>query len=403
MSFVGAGGNYVEEVSYKYVGNGTGQFDMVAKPRRSLVGLWACIALAALIALGLLLLFWPFGGPTTTTTPSTSMCSTQGCDATCLWDVDKKGHGHVTCRERVLWARDASVHVTTGSLTEAIDLVRSECQCQCACTEANFGGESTTVVPPPPSAGFCLVWGDPHIETFDHSRADFYDEGDVWLVKSSQVFIQARYKATPFTNGLAATNAIAVGGPFLEGHVLKVGALENGQITWDNKVVLTEFPSEFDASGLGMISYNDEGLLVDDAQSHLEKHIVHVSLPQGVHLQVMRWSNHINVRISMPSTGEQDGHCGNFNGDASDDSTDQIKTRMAAGIPEADRLFRTVTPNKSQGQRPPLASCGASKLAEAQEACDKANPDMSDEDMHTCLFDYCFAGKQYVAQDAVYG
>jgi len=399
MSFVGAGGNYVEEVSYKYVGNGAGQFDLVGNKKFNCGPCVGIIIGLLVLAVVLLLLFLP-QPPTTTTTPlTTSMCNTQGCDATCLWDVDEKGHGHVTCRERVLWARDASVHVTTGSLTEAIDLVRSECQC--ACAEADFSGDVTTAAPPMPSSGTCLVWGDPHMETFDSSRADFYDEGDVWLVKSAQVSIQARYKATPFTNGLAATNAIAVGGPFLEGHVLKVGPMENGQITWDNQPVLANFPSEFDAAGLGKISYNGEGQLVDDAQANLDRHIVHMDLPQGVHLQVMRWANHINVRISMPPMG-QDGHCGNFNGDASDDSTDQIKARMAAGIPQGQLLFRTMTPNNPSGNPPNLEDCPAPKLATGEAECKKSNPNMNEDELFACKFDYCFGGEQYVAQDAVY-
>jgi len=118
-----------------------------------------------------------------------------------------------------------------------------------------------------------LLWGDPHIDSFDKARVDFFREGIFWLVKSARVQIQGRYLATPFTNGLSAFNTIAVGGPFLGGHVLKVGPMENGQITWDNQPVLGAFPSVLDlsSSGLGKISYNGEGQLVDPAEGHVDK------------------------------------------------------------------------------------------------------------------------------------
>jgi hypothetical protein len=298
------------------------------------------------------------------------------------------------------------VHVTTGSLTEAIALVKSECECQCACTEADFAvsdfdGDRNASEPATPSSASCLVWGDPHIETFDGSNADFFDEGDVWLVKSSDVSIQARYKATPFTNGLAATNAVAVGGHFLGSHVLKVGPMENGQITLDDMPILTAFPSDFIVpDGRGTVTYNAQGTLVDGAQASLEKHIVHMSLASGVHVEVMRWANHINVRITMPSLG-QDGHCGNFNGVASDDSADQIRVRLGSSIPQSDLLFRTITPPTHGANTPRLEDCPAGKLDAGKDACIQQDPDMSEEKLLSCQFDFCFAGEQYAREDAV--
>merc|ERR1719414_245214 len=101
--------------------------------------------------------------------------------------------------------------------------------------------------------GDCLLWGDPHVETFDHGFPNFYSEGEYWVVKSPHVYIQARYLATPFTNGLSATHQIAVGGPFLNGHKVVVGPMENGQIAMDGTPILTTFPSQFSDTSCGVM------------------------------------------------------------------------------------------------------------------------------------------------------
>jgi hypothetical protein len=246
----------------------------------------------------------------------------------------------------------------------------------------------------PPSS--CLIWGDPHIETFDHGSANFYGEGIKWLVKSPDVQIQARYKATPFTNGLAATNEVAIGGPFLQGHVLKVGSMENGQITFDNEPILSSFGT-FDAAGLGTIIYSDRGDLVDQAQSHLKKHIVHMTLPNGVQVQVMRWSNHINLRLTMAPIAGMDGHCGNFNADPGDDTTEQIRTRVGLGVAEPQSLFRNFQASVP-GPRKHLGDCPADKRAKAEQACKTAHPHITGVALTDCAFDACFAGEQYVKE-----
>jgi len=235
-------------------------------------------------------------------------------------------------------------------------------------------------------------------------RADFYGEGIVWLGKSSQIFIQARYKATPFTKGLAATDAIAVGGPFMQGHVLIIGAMQTGHITWDHSPILTTFPSSFDAAGLGKITYSSEGNLVDTAMQSFERHIVHVDLPNNLHIQVMRWSHHVNVRITMPAApGGQDGHCGNFDGNSADDTTSAIAARMGNGCAQSESLFLTFIAYQT-GKVMTLNDCPPQKQAEAKAECLRQRPGLAAlaADLNACTFDGCIAGKQYAAQDAVY-
>mmetsp|Transcript_93295 Transcript_93295/g.269433 ORF Transcript_93295/g.269433 Transcript_93295/m.269433 type:complete len:411 (+) Transcript_93295:119-1351(+) len=255
----------------------------------------------------------------------------------------------------------------------------------------------------PGGVGSCLVWGDPHFETFDHSFPSFFEEGDQWLVKSNTVSIQGRFLATPFTNGLAATNSIAVGGPFLHGHTIVVGPLEGGgRITVDGNPVLTAFPSTYDLHGIATLSYNDVGNLVDDAQGHLEKRIVHMDLPSGVRVQVMRWANHINVQVTMPRQEGQDGYCGNFDGIAANDETDQIRARIGTSMPQAERLFhRQVATQPAPSHTLEECKLDQEKYNRAVQLCRGDSPSASPEFDQACIFDVCFAGPQYAAQDAV--
>merc|ERR1712039_937382 len=80
---------------------------------------------------------------------------------------------------------------------------------------------------PPAVPKVCTLWGDPHVITFDQVGTDknqatsFYGDGDFYIVKSSTVIIQGRFMGTKYTEGLAATNQIVVGGPFLHGHKIE--------------------------------------------------------------------------------------------------------------------------------------------------------------------------------------
>jgi len=270
------------------------------------------------------------------------------------------------------------------------------------------GGVSTTTPgqPEPPIAppGDCLIWGDPHVETFDHGFPNFYEEGEYYLVKSPQVIIQTRNLATPFTNGLSATHQIAVGGPFMGGHKIVVGPMENGQITMDGQPILQAFPSTFsdDAHGIHL-SYNGQGKLVDNAQGHLEKHIVHMDLPLGVHLQIMRWANHLNLRVTMaPRAGGQDGLCGNFNANAADDSTAAIKARIGQRVPANELLFNHPAQVGPGGQIRTIADCEQQKRDHAMEICKGDQPDVDKKQLvESCIFDVCFGGDQYAAEDGL--
>lgn len=325
MTHVGPGGDYVAELTYKFVGAGHGDFDDLPAPSRN-VPLYFGIAVCALLLVGVFLLVLALPAAKTSTMMS----------------------------------------ISVG-----------------------------------PSAD-CLLWGDPHVETFDHSFPNFYGAGEYWLVKEKTVWIQARFLATPYTNGLATTHQISVGGPFMNGHSVAVGPLETGQITCDGQPILQEFPSKGPCAEVAYLDYNSEGKFLDNAQGSLEKRIVHIELPERVHIQVMRWANHINLKITMhPRLEGQDGYCGNFNGEAGDDGSDQIRTRMGSMVAPSQLLFHHESEASIVPQHLTIADCRQQQREHAMQLCRSMQPQAGGVLLDSCIFDVCFGGDQYAGDDGL--
>mmetsp|Transcript_4568 Transcript_4568/g.10842 ORF Transcript_4568/g.10842 Transcript_4568/m.10842 type:complete len:526 (+) Transcript_4568:147-1724(+) len=333
-------------------------------------------------------------------------CLTESCDATCYHDVDGKGHGHVTCRDRVNWAKD---NVEKDSLIAALGLVNKECACQCACTESDFTKRA-------PELGTCLIWGATHFKTFDGADTRHYGEGIAWIVKAEKVKVQARFLETIHSNGMGAMHNIVFSGPFIGDHKLEIGSLENGgQITWDGNAILEDYQHDntFDPDGYGKIIYDDQGQLVDDTMENLPQRIVHINFEPHFYAQVFRWENHLNVRIRMPQI-LQDGHCGNHNGVASDDARRDVVDRIGDEVGEDDSLFESYTA-RTPGKRYTMADCTAGKLIQAKQECsaahsglaesisNKGDKELTKQMNEDCIYDVCFAGKKYAETDMIEG
>jgi hypothetical protein len=370
--------------TYDFVGQGCGSYEVtqVAVPYGWKVRPVCSVSFVVLIVVGGLVAWmqWP-----TATTTTTNALSPDPCLATAV-PLGMSETSKTQCCEKGF-----SKFCSTPTTQEPFDCDSRETwtpEKAAFCCERYQKGCTTAAPSLPPAV--CQIWGDPHINTFDKGHADFYGEGIKWIVKSSDVYVQGRYKATPFTNGLAATDSIAVGGPFMQGHVLKVGPMETGQITFDDQVILASFGT-FNAAGLGTVTYDDQGDLVDGAMSHLQRHIVHMALPAGVTIEVMRWSNHLNLRITMTPRQGQDGHCGNFDGNPADDNTDAIRARVGLGVAQSESLFRTYQVSVP-GKRETVNDCPPDKRTAAEAQCKQAGR----TDLQECIFDACFAGPQYV-------
>ena len=89
----------------------------------------------------------------------------------------------------------------------------------------------------------------PSREEFFRTRGWKYDQltfdkaGVFWLVKTSSVRVQGLYEEKGGFDQLGLS-ALAIGGPFLEGHVLEIWPL-NGKTTWDGVRILPSYPSDF--------------------------------------------------------------------------------------------------------------------------------------------------------------
>lgn len=202
-----------------------------------------------------------------------------------------------------------------------------------------------------PDGGFdstCIIYGESSLVGFDdsHTKSLEYfqlsgenmNNGDVWLVKSPHVHIQGRFHVVDGkTNYL---KAIAVGGPFLQGNILRI-ADQDGRAFWNDKEILTTVPSKFRDGCAISASFHTESVVVQDPTRASQAPGADVFLPGGIKLLVNRGKQGLGVAISMPKApGGQDGHCGNFNDFAGDDAVELISGRLGVTIEPHELLFR---------------------------------------------------------------
>merc|ERR1712060_46294 len=347
-----------------------------------------------LLVLVIVLVLLMLPGATTTTTPLTTAlpfnCLT--LDNPDMWTAAKKAY---CCAE----SGKGCPKPTTTPLTTTLPfncLTLDNPDARTAAKKAYccaHGGKGCAV-----PAKICTLWGDPHVISFDQVGTDknqalsFYGDGDFWLVKSSTVHIQGRFEGTRYTEGLAATNQVVVGGPFLHGHKIEVGTLDSGVLTVDGQPVLSTFPSSYSGQGF-TLRYNGLGEVPDVVPEGNEKRIVHMQLPLGVKVRVYQWSNYMDVQIEMSPQPGQDGVCGNFNGDHGDDSTQAIIQRIGARVRPGDSLLsgQALIQFTPQMQKMMHAECAATKVASAQALCSSSLGVAADHAIvQSCVFDECF-------------
>mmetsp|Transcript_19541 Transcript_19541/g.45440 ORF Transcript_19541/g.45440 Transcript_19541/m.45440 type:complete len:970 (+) Transcript_19541:96-3005(+) len=195
--------------------------------------------------------------------------------------------------------------------------------------------------------GQCVLWGDPHIVPFDRdvrmgngrgANVNLYNYGDYWIVRSSDVHIQGRYWSSKY-RGNSMTRGLAVGGPFLQGNVLMIEPLD-GTVEWSGEEVVSTFPSSFQVPTLVYMRYHNRVEVVRTGGTHQAIHGLDIQLPLGVQITVNRFEGHLDVLITMHQLpGGIDGHCGNCNHDAADDTTEQITQRFGGPVEPREDLF----------------------------------------------------------------
>lgn len=240
----------------------------------------------------------------------------------------------------------------------------------------------------------CVLWGDPHIRTFDKSRLVFYSEGDFWVVKSPRIHIQGRFQATDWTRkndktDYSSMTSIIVGGSFLN-HKIEVQSML-GKIYCDGREILENFGDTY--CGGGHIVYNGQGALVDQAMAFLPHKVVHIYLPDQVQIQVNRWPNFINAKIIMPKQDIQDGVCGNFNGVSTDDMGKSLHNRFGHGVPRYELMFASPIPLVIPKAMPSQKRCGGERRKRAEAICTKESTEAG-WSYAECLGDVCDAHSQ---------
>jgi len=267
---------------------------------------------------------------------------------------------------------------------------------------------SDTTTTTPGTVKTCLIYGDPHILSFDKLHADYYSEGEYWLVKSDTVWIQGRYHPTPVTHGLAVTKEIAIGGPFLKGHKLVLDSKDTS--LWFTGAtpqrILTDFPSSFHSADPAVdIKYNSVGKALQQGRDGKPLHVLHITMPNGLNVQVNRWNEageggYMNVEITMPPQPNQDGQCGTPNGIAADDDRMEVRKRLGTqGVAVADMLFQGPKTPIVPANRPDISNCATAQLKKAESVCKAKEKKFIPS--KECLIDVCFGGKAFAAQDVM--
>mmetsp|Transcript_106213 Transcript_106213/g.266055 ORF Transcript_106213/g.266055 Transcript_106213/m.266055 type:complete len:134 (+) Transcript_106213:3-404(+) len=119
-----------------------------------------------------------------------------------------------------------------------------------------------------------------------------------------------------------------------------------------------------------------------------------MTLPLGITVTVFQWKNYLDVQVTMKAQPGQDGACGNFNGDHSDDTTETIMKRIGARVRPSENLLSGIakidfTP---QMQKMMAAECAVEKRATAQSACTMELGELAavKNMVVSCMFDTCF-------------
>merc|ERR1712032_657882 len=191
----------------------------------------------------------------------------------------------------------------------------------------------------------------------------------------------------------------------MKGNKLVVGATA-GSAQWNGTPILSGFPSTY-RNELVNAAYDSNGGTMQDGRQGKALHIIHLSLPLGVNVQINRWmepaeGNYINAKITMSAQPQQDGHCGNFNNNQADDDRLQIRARVGTtGVAQGELLFPIQKTPVGQSSRPDINNCPRPKLESAKSKCkakeQKFIPSMA------CLIDVCFAGAGFAGSAGAEG
>lgn len=283
-----------------------------------------------------------------------------------------------------------------------------------------------TPAPPPLRRQTCLIFGDPHIQTFDSSTevagGQQWSQKDVffkqsprlmhvrekqckdfcglhWLVRSEEIKIQGQYGGS-----WTFLQALAVSGSFLHGHVLVIHT--DGTVTWDGAQVVSTFPAKFQNEFVRLRYYKDDAFrrfgyypsfhILQTMRIHFPHHVM---LTVNV---VGRWwgPRFLDAIITLSPPVGCDGHCGKGDGDVADDNMRYFTQHISQWrvSPEDSLISRQLSLASDAAQvtakyEGSESECWNGTFDEAQALCRSALPDNSTEAwVQTCSDDVCAIG-----------
>jgi hypothetical protein len=361
MAYAGMGrGDYILKTQYEYVGRGAGEFipQMDRRPYQQCA--W-CLGVGCLALLLIVPLFW-------------------------WWSSQGLAPVHNPPAQSSLF--NPTLPPTPGSPAPAPPTT------------------PTVVTTPKP---LCVIWGDPHVKVFDSGKLNsalpvtFLLNGDYWLVRSNDIWIQGRYEAATWDNGLASLHGIAVGGPFLGSHNDKIiVGPRSGKVYYNNQEILGSLPGQF-TSPRGAAHFRaiyQENVVQLDNNVQQRVPGIDLHLPRGVVIRVNRWPRHIDAIIRMTKVAGQDGACGNFNGNYHDDTKELIERRVPQHVPSAKNLFPPAVFNTAAPAPYTVQDCDQQLLKKATSHCQAANKNAGQALVSACVLDVCRNGMQMVNEGA---
>lgn len=276
------------------------------------------------------------------------------------------------------------------------------------------------------------MWGDPNFITFDGKKTRLANEqlNNFWIVTSTSVQIQGY--ATDVGSWM---QGVAVGGTFLKGHKLLAyrdgrGGSNAIRVFWDGREGSGSFPAwvQFHEEK-GSNHLPSEAVLRkvfgdNFCRSCLEKTlsawrnsiIYTFKLPGKVEIFMMMdtfsatssMRKSVAVLVKMPPKGFHGGWCGNFNGNAGDDSTakdqkappDENWFARAPDLPKKGRFLLMDVSRNATETRTPCEGEADMNEAEIQEILQACAHIAGADIRNACIEDICTDRRFGAALDA---